>query len=197
MLLVLVAVLGFVLFTRDSGPSFTERVGVIMGPVVAADSDLDAKLQTADTPDQLRPVSLAAGVTRQAIVQAQGALTVVDASGPDAAAKALLDQALVANLAYVDRVTAATDDLSTVRASAAVTAGQQAAESFTALAATPNLSVPASSAFLSASQLQSLATDNGELAARKAATARGDAALYSIGGSVSGALGDGGVAGRQ
>ena len=196
MLLVLVATVGFVLFTRDSGPSFTERVGVIMGPVVAADSDLDAKLQTADTPDQLRPVSLAAGATRQAIVQAQGALTVVDASGRDAAAtRRCLDQALVANLAYVDRVAAATDDLSTIRASAAVTAGQQAAESFTALAATPNLAVPASSAFLSASQLQSLATSEEKLAARKAATARGDAASYSIGAAFRRSYG--GVAGRQ
>ena len=188
-LLVLAATVGFVLFTRDSGPSFAERVGMIMGPVVAADSDLAAKLQTADTPDQLRPVSLAAGVTRQTIVQAQGALTVVDASGRNAAAKALLDQALVANLGYVDRVAAATVDLSTVRASAAATAGQQAAESFAALAATPKMALPVSSAFLSASQLQSLATDNEELAARRVATARGDAALYSIGGSVSGLLG--------
>jgi hypothetical protein len=97
---------------------------------------------------------------------------VLDAPGREATVKGLIGQAVDANLAYVDQVTAATSHLSTVRAAAAVTAAQQTAASWAALATTPNLVVPANSAFLSADQLQSLATAQDKLAARKAAAAQ-------------------------
>jgi hypothetical protein len=160
-----------VLFPRNSGPSFTDRAGAIVAPVVAADSDLDAKLQTAASPGQLRPVSDAADTTRQTIVRAQGALTVLDAHGQSAAVKGLLDQALGANLEYVDQIVSATNNLSPVRATAAVTAGQEAADRFAAIGTAPNLTVPTNAAFASASQLQALATAKEKLAARKAAAA--------------------------
>lgn len=173
----------------SSGPSFTTKANEILAPVAQVDGALDAKLQAADRPTQLGAVNAAAASARQEVVRAQGAAAVLDVSGSQKAAKALLDQALAANLAYLDKVTSASNSLVGPRATAAATAAQQAAQSFTSLAAAePKLTVPATSAFLSVNQLQALATAQEKQTAAKQAKAQSASALRSYVRSIDGLL---------
>jgi len=96
---------------------------------------------------------------------------VLDTSGKDAAAKRLLDQALAANISYLDRISVAASGLTAVRASAAVTAEAQVVQSYSMLSASvPGLTVLSNAIFASASQLQTLAAAQ-ENAAQAQATA--------------------------
>ena len=190
-LIVAVAIVAVIVLASggNSGSSFTAKANEILAPVVQADGALDAKLQAADRPDQLGPVAAAASSAHQEVVRAQGTATVLDVPGSQKAAKALLDQALAANLAYLDKVTSASSSLGGPRATAAATAAQQAAQSFTSLAAAePKLTVPATSAFLSVNQLQALATAQEKQTAAKQAKAQSSAALRSYVRSIDGLL---------
>jgi hypothetical protein len=130
---------------------------------------LNAKLQSVDQPADLGGVADAASQLTRDLTLAEGGLTILDARGDDVEAKALLEQALTANLGYAEKVKTAADGLNQVRASAAATAGQQAAQSYSVVGATaPTLALPPTGVFLSTSQLQALATEQAEQAQAKA-----------------------------
>jgi hypothetical protein len=135
---------------------------------MAADEFLDGKLQSASGED-LASVADAASQLAQELTRAQGGLTVLIVDGPDGERKALLGTALAANLSYAEKVQTAASGLNPIRASAATTAGQQAAQAFTAVsAAAPKLRVPQSGLFLSATQLQTLAAERARRAQSQA-----------------------------
>jgi hypothetical protein len=163
---------GVILLTGGSDPKFVGKANELIAPVRAADAFLDTKLQASDQDDDLSDVAEAASQLVQELTRAQGALSVLSAEGSDGEAKVLLNQAFIANLSYAEKVESAAKGLNTVRASAASTAGQQAAQAFTAVAATePKLIVPENGLFLSATQLQALAAERAKAAQARVASA--------------------------
>jgi hypothetical protein len=167
----------FVLLSRGhAGPSFAQRATGVLAPVVTADGDVDLKLQMTHDGRDLAAVRTAAEAARQATVKAQGAVTVLEASSKDARTKALLDQALGANQAYLDKITEAATALTPLRAASAVTAARQAAQSFSTLATTtPTVTLPTDADFGSVEQLQTLAAAQAKAAAQRAVAARAKA----------------------
>jgi hypothetical protein len=167
-LVVIAAVVAVVLVARggSSGASFAEQATSLLSPVAAADAHLDTTLQSAADEKQLPAIGRAAAAAREKVVSAEGGLAVLNPHGKDAAAKRALARALYANLSYLDKMTAASGNLTAVRAAAAQTAAEQTASAFAAVG-NPKVVVPAASAFSSAGQLHELATAEQTSSAKK------------------------------
>jgi hypothetical protein len=164
-----------VLRSGDSGPSFSERANTILAAVVAADRGLDARVRAVQPASRLSDLATATTDARQQVVHAQGALTMLDAAGDDEQAKALLAQALEANLSYLDKLSFAANRLTSPRAAAAASAGERAAQAYGSLSAwSPDLTVPTRGDFISVTQLPALAAQQ-ETAARNAAERKAQA----------------------
>jgi hypothetical protein len=169
-LVAIAVVIAVIVLSRDTGSGgFTRKANELVTPVAASDRLLDATLQAVDRPADLGDVAEAASRLTRDLTLAAGGLTILDAGGDDLQVKALLGQALTANLSYAEKVKTAADGLNPVRASAAATAGQQAAQSYSAVgSAAPKLALPQTGVFLSAGQLQALAADQVKQAQAKA-----------------------------
>jgi hypothetical protein len=158
---VLVGAAALVLILAFSGGTktapFAEQANSSMTPVIAADEALSQRLAAVQGRGDLVSVSEAATAAADALASARGAIGVL-ATGSNATQGAALQNALAADLVYVTAVNAATKHLTPGRASAAVTAGQQAGQAYqNAASLTPTLTVPAASAYLPAQQLVTLA----------------------------------------
>jgi hypothetical protein len=163
-------VVAVIVFSGGGGSSnFTRKANELIAPVTASNRLLSVKLRSARLSNLGDVAGAAAQLTRD-LTQAEGALMMLEVRGDDRQAKALLAQALTANLGYGEKVEAAADGLDELRASAAATAGRQAAQSYSAAgSAAPKLVLPQTAIFQSASQLQSLAADQAEQAHARAA----------------------------
>jgi hypothetical protein len=136
---------------------FAEQASGSMAPVVASDEALSQRLAAVQGGGDLVSVSEAATAAADVLGSARGAIGVL-ATGSNATRGAALQNALAADLAYVTAVKAAAKQLTPGRASASVTAGQQAGQAYQdAAPLTPTLTVPAASAYLPAQQLVTLA----------------------------------------
>jgi hypothetical protein len=145
----------------------------LVAPVAASNRLLDAKLQSLERLADLGDVSDAAEQLTRDLTLAQGGLAVLEAHGDDVQAKALLEQALTANIHYAGKVKAASAGLDAARASAAARAADQAARSYSAAGtAAPKLALPRAGLFLSAGLLQTFASEQAQTQATSSAALR-------------------------
>jgi hypothetical protein len=147
--------------SRDSAPgSFTGKANELIAPVSASDRLLDTRLRSVAGISELGDVAAAASQLTRDLTLAEGGLNVLDVRNDEQRAKALLGQALAANLGYAEQVRTAAASLDLARASAAASAGRQAAQSYSAAGAgAPKLALPPAAVFGSASSLEALAAD--------------------------------------
>jgi hypothetical protein len=168
---VLVVVVAVVLGLSTGGgkkSAFAQRASAPLADVAAADQALSAKLATAGEQSDLVAIADEAAATATALTSAQGAIGVL-ATGSDAAVGAALQDAIAADVGYVNAVKTAAAHLTQSTASAAETAGQQAGQAYQTIASShPDIHVPAARLFFSARQLVALAGEAQRTSDKKA-----------------------------
>jgi zinc-ribbon domain len=142
----------------DPAENFLEEANALLAPVDQAGDRLGEELAEAERPADAVATRPAADELADAATRASGALSVLQLAPADERARRLLEDALTATRDYGRRVAAASEDLSSTRARAAETAGQEARIAFVAAsAAAPGLATPSERAFTSAAGLTAIA----------------------------------------